>query len=583
MNLKKMQYINESEILVIGGGLAGCLAAIKARQRGRKVMIVDKGYISRSCQSQFPSGNISVCLPENNKGLWMQETIEGGEYLNDQEWVKIQLEETYPLVEELERWGKEFNETIFGRDDKGDFIRIKVHGDKNTENCLIFGHPLMDTLRMKLIAEKISFFERVMVTDLITDGERVRGAVGFNYRTGETYLFKAKAVILAAAGCGFKFDMWHLNLTGEGQAIAYHAGARLKNLDQSGPPSKGRKHIQRMSGFGGGGVPSAFGTRVVNALGQEFMKQYEPELGARSHRIKKEEAIRKELEEGRGPIYLDYTQIPLDKQNILKKLRPEDFKIFASMGVNPYKEKVIETGDIFERISAPLGTLNEGGGVDIDTRCASRVPGLYAIGDNACAPQQGTHPFGGQNLGFCLTSGNRGARFAVEYIDSTVFTDARERESISLGEKYIDELSLPLTRTRGLTPDEVTRQIQSTLIPYRRVASDKENLQKAIRKAEKIKEEDFPQIKVTDFHGLMKAVEVRSMLLILEGFLKSVLFREESRGAVIRKDFPLTDNINWLKWILAEKRGEEMRVYLQDVPTPYVQPPHSMYPPKHKI
>jgi succinate dehydrogenase/fumarate reductase flavoprotein subunit len=574
MNTKSLDHTITTEILIIGGGFAGCFAAIKAKQAGKDVLVVDKGYISRSCQSMYPSGNIGVCLPDHDKNLWMRELIEGGEYINDQEWVKIQVEETYPLVEELDGYGRELGEEIFIRDQKGEFLRVKVHGDVGTENIVIVGHPLMDTLRKKLIKEKIPFLERIAMSDLITDGERVLGAVGFNYRTGETYLLKAQAVILAAAGCNFRFDLTRKNMTGEGQVMAYEAGARLRNLDIT----DGSRHkvLEDMASyfltfvFGWGG-------KFVNALGEEFMLQYDPTFGNLST-TKREYACRQEEKAGRGPICLDLTQIPLDKQLLLKKIRPENFRITQAIGKDAFKERFeLQKGKIF----APLGTVSNGGGVDIDTRCATTIQGLYAIGDNACAPQQGTHGVGGQNLAFCLTSGNQGGKCAVEYVNAAS-SSAKGKKIVSQAKEHVNRLSLPLLRTKGTSPDEITWKIQSLFIPFDKVVSHQSSLEKALAQLEKIKEADFPSLKASDYHQLEKALGVRSMLMIAEGMLKSMLFREESRGFLVREDFPMTDNIHWLKWVVVEKKDGRIHLTAKDIPTPYVEPPRTVFLPKQR-
>ncbi len=572
---KTLDHVIENEILVIGGGFAGCFAAIKAKQLGKNVLLVDKGYVSRSCQSMFPSGNISVCLPDHDKNVWLRELIEGGEYLNDQEWVKIQIEETCPLVEELDEWGRAFNEQVFLRDDQGKYFRVKVHGDLGTENILIAGHGLMDTLRKKLIAEKVTFLERIAMSDLIIDEDRVRGAIGFNYRTGETYLFKAKAVVLAAAGCGFRIDLSRKNLTGEGQVMAYEAGAKLRNLELGG--GSRTKVLKDSAHPFSNSVSFSLGLRLLNALGEDFMWKYDAALGSQTT-TKREYGCLQEVKAGRGPIYMDYSQIPPDKRMVLRALRPENFKIFEAMGVDVFKERIeLQKGKIF----APQGTNSHGGGVEIDTQCATNIKGLYAVGDNACAPQQGTHAVGGQNLAFCLTSGNRGARSAAEYVNTASFA-AKDRDIFSQAKRDLDRLVLPLTRAKGVSPDEVTWRIQNSLIPFHKVVSDKSYLEKALAEIQRIKREEFPSIKASDYHQLEKALGVRSMLMIAEGMLRSSILREESRGFLVRKDFPMTDNIHWLKWIVAEKRGEQMHLYTKDVPTPYVEAPRTVYLPRQR-
>jgi succinate dehydrogenase/fumarate reductase flavoprotein subunit len=576
MNTNSIDHVIQTEILIIGGGFAGCFAAIKCRQLGKDVVMVDKGYISRSCTAQFPSGNISVSFPEDDKDLQIRDTIERGEYLNDQEWVKIQMYETYDLALELDGWGRDCKETILGRNEKGELIRIQVHGDIYTYNCVIYGHALMDTLRKKVISEKITFFERTAMSDLITDGRRVGGAVGFNYRTGETYLFRAKAIILAAAGTSFKFDTRQLNNTGEGQAMAYAVGARLQNLEQGGEGKWSKNAMGRLTM---GAVAPHCGMKFVNRLGEEFMKRLDPVIGDRAYRLL-EIGIKKEIKEGRGPVYMDYTEIPPNYQEMLKRLHPESFVAYSIAGVEIFKGRHERNAGLWKEIALPNGTASQGGGVKIDTNCATNIPGLYAIGDNACAPHQGTHPYGGANFGFCLTSGNRAAKSAAEYVSSSDESRLPAKEIIDQGWEHIGHLTSFLTRQKGLGADEVTYNMQSCFVNIKVISQQGEYLRRAIYELEKVQQEQFPKLKAIDYHDLMKALGVRSMLVLAEGVLKSILCREESRGVLVRDDFPLTDNINWLKWVLVEKRDGGMHVFTEKILTPIIDPPRSKYKPK---
>lgn len=576
MNSKSFDHVIQSEILVIGGGFAGCFAAIKCKRLGKDVVLVDKGYISRSATTQFPGGNISISFPEDDKDLQIRDSIERGEYINDQEWVKIQIDETYDLALELEAWGRDFKENILERDEKGELLRIQVHGEVYTYNCVVHGHPLMDTLRKKVIAEKITFFERTAMSDLITDGKKVVGSVGFNYRTGETYLFRAKAIILAAAGTSFKFDTRQLNNTGEGQVMAYSIGARLQNLEQGGVRKWTKNAVGRT-------IPSplgiAFGYKFVNRIGEEFMSKWDPVLGMKAYRLH-QPAFAKEREEGRGPIYMDFTPIPEKYREIIRRAKPEEFVAYKIAGFDLFKGRHERDAGFFEMIELPNGTAAYAGGVKIDTHCATNVPGLFAIGDNTCAPHQGTHPYGGTNLGFCLTSGNRAAKSASEYASSADDSRLPSKEIIDQGRECIDNLATFLIRPKGLGADEVTYNMQSCFVNLKTLSRRKEYLGGAIVELEKVQKEELPKLKAVNYHDLMKALGVRSMLVLAEGILKSILCREESRGILVRDDFPLTDNINWLKWVGVEKRDGKMHVLTEEIPTPIIDAPRSKYKPK---
>ncbi len=364
-------------------------------------------------------------------------------------------------------------------------------------------------------------------------------------------------------------------MTGEGQVMAYEAGAKMKNLDQCEA-----KPLPLYSARIRGGFPTdvSSGARFLNGLGEEFMWKYDPQVGNRSmHRA---EAFRQEMAAGRGPIYWDYTPIPLEKQEMYNRISPVYIKIFEVMGVKLFEEKVDITKRDFEHIPSAPQSCGSGGGVDINTSCASSIKGLYAVGDNSCCPHQGTHPFGGQNLAFCLTSGNRAAQAVSEYVGT--YAGSSEKGITAQAKEHVYRLSLPLTRTEGLMPQEVTWKIQTILTPYRKSLTHKEPLEKALNEIIKVREEDFPRLRAPDPHELIHALGIRSMLVIAEAILRSVLFREETRGKNIRDDFPLTDNIHWLKWIVMEKKGKEMKISTEDVSTHYIQAPKAKYPPKRK-
>jgi len=263
----------------------------------------------------------------------------------------------------------------------------------------------------------------------------------------------------------------------------------------------------------------------------------------------------------------------------MRRVHPEHFAAYRIAGFDLFKGQHERDAGFFERINIPTGTCSHAGGVKIDVHCATNVEGLYAIGDNACGPHQGTHPYGGTNLAFCLTSGNRAAKSVAEFVSATQNSSLPDREILDQGREHIERLSTFLTRDKGLDADKVTYNMQSCFVNIKAITSRSEYLQMAIRELEKVKQEDYPQLKAFDYHDLMKALGVRSMMVLAEGVLKSIICREESRGVVAREDFPMTDNINFLKWVVVEKDGAGMRVFTEDVPTPILQAPRSKYEP----
>ncbi|MBI2953900.1 MAG: FAD-dependent oxidoreductase [Chloroflexi bacterium] len=557
----------DTDVLVVGGGLAGCEAAIKAKNEHNSVLLVDKGYVSRSGASPFAAGAINVCLPEDDKDVWLREIVERGEYINDQEWVKLQLERGYPLAMELDEWGRAFGHTIFERDEQGNLLRKKARGNINTRTCVINAIPAMDTMRAKVIESKVSLLERVMVTDLVLDQGRVVGAIGLGYRDGKVYLLRAKSVVLSASGCGFKlFGMGHRNLTGEGQAMAYEAGAMLRNIDQAMSNTTARAADNH-----GMSLMAAAGGRFLNSLGEEFMWNYEPEIGNRARLSKLTVAIAREIAAGRGPVYMDLTATSEEDQKLMRKIVPEAFKAFASLKIDPFKEKV-------EWMPAFKGTVMHGGGIHIDITGASNVPGLYSAGDCSCTPEHGTWSITGLNLTFAIVSGDIAGRSAASYAREAATSGVQKSDV----EETVASRLAPLDAKVGLTPDEVIYRMQKVLIAndVAYIRSDA-SLRRALGEIESIREEAVPSVKARNSHELVKALETRSMIRIAEMIVRSCLYREESRGFHYRTDYPLTDNDDWLKWIMVQRDEQgSMRVWAQNFPTPYLPAPSGKYPPK---
>ena len=557
-----------ADVLVIGGGLAGAWAAIKAREAGREVVLIDKGKIGRSGSSVFAAGSLNICFPQDDKEVWLNEIVERGEYLNDQEWVLLQMNKTYPNVMELDDLGKRYGMKVLERGEDGEPVRKRARGNIHTFTTVINALPMMDTLVMRLKELGIPLYERVMAVDLLTAGDRVCGAVGLAYRENTFTTFLAKAVIMAAGGCGFKsFFLGHKNLTGEGQAMAYDKGAVFRNLDQAMSNTTARAldihGLSLMVGLGG---------RFLNKEDKEFMWEYEPEVGNRARLTKLTVAMAKEAKAGRAPLYLDLRQVAPADQGLLRKILPEGFKAFSSMGLDPFRQKI-------EWIPAFQGSNAHGGGIAIDTRCATNLPGLYAIGDSSCTPEHGTWSITGLNLAFCLVSGFQAGTHAA---NDAAHGDLPDRRKITRAAKRVMAQAMaPLDRLHGLAPEEVTRKIQETIIPYDVCyLRNQERLEIALEKMVRLRLEEVPKISANSAHSLMKALEVPPMALVGEMILRSALYRKESRGFQYREDFPLTDNVDWLKWIMVKKEGEEMRVWAEEFPTPYIKPPREKYPPR---
>ena len=552
----------ECDLLVIGGGAAGCGAAIKARDLAERVVLVDKGKVGRSGLSPYVAGVWDLKFPEDDTDVWVREIIQHGEYLSDQEWTKIWVENIYSASMELDEWGKQYRMRIFEKDDKGNFIRRKARSHVHTSTCLVNAIPMMDTLRKKAQEKGVVFIERTVITDLLICNGRVVGATGFNYRTGDIYLFKAKAVVAAGGRHSFgRVFLMEQNLAGDLIAEAYVAGAVMYKFDMVVSNTCARDF-----GTHGMNLIVASGGRFLNAKGEEFAWNYEPEVGNRAKLSILTIAFCNEVKEGRGPIYLDMSRASPEDIQIMRKLLPESFATWDRSGIDFSKDKI-------PWIPAMCG----GGGMRINTRCETSLPGLYAAGDDTGRPQAGTTTIGGGNIPFAFLSGLMAGHNAAESVTRIKDVGWDKAELDAQVQRAINIFTAPLDRQEGIQPEQVIQNVQRVIVPWPvGYIKNEKRLRKALAEIERIRHEEIPSMKCVDFHGLVKAKQANSLGIIAELTLKSALFRKESRGYHYREDYPYTDNENWLKWIMVKKENGEARVWGEDVPTPYISPSEPM-------
>ncbi|MDP2727407.1 MAG: FAD-binding protein, partial [Dehalococcoidia bacterium] len=308
----------ETDVLIIGGGIAGLFAAIKAKEGnpGAKVTLVDKACPGASGCSAFAAGVFLYCQPGDDTEPLVRQIVEdNAEYLIDQDYVRIAAAESYDRFRDLQEFGVEFL-----KDRRGQITRVPALAAK-TGLCSPFGGGphLMWKMRAEALKRGVVMFDRFMTTDLLTDNGGCIGAVGFGVRDGEFYIFKGRATVLAGGNLLFNAaPMGSSGGTGDGIAIAFRAGLELRNMEQLGNVSVGPKSLSAPGLhviFGNGGI-------LVNAQGERFMERYNPVLKEEARRFETARAILSEWREGRGPCYLDCTHLSPEAIATIKRSLP---------------------------------------------------------------------------------------------------------------------------------------------------------------------------------------------------------------------------------------------------------------------
>lgn len=550
-----------TELLVIGGGGAGLFAAIKARDAGAQdVTLVTKGKLGYDSIATFAAGVLDVVFPDDDKDKEFERRTLGenwGAGLSDEDWLTIRLEEGYERFKDLISWGIEFKR------ENGGFLRYPMK--RGAKKVMFHGYVLAERMAEQVKARNVRVVEHTMITDFLTTGsgqdQQIIGAIGFNTKTGEIQVFEAKAVVVANGGCGYRTRFAaHWMDTGDGVAAALRAGCVLGRFDQLAfHTTAAQFDIQGLNMYQG------LGGKWVNVNGEEFMKDYDPELQNQAGMTRLSQASAMEVRAGRGPIFLDMTHFSVDQVKLLKWTLPTATRLLEKAGVIVGDRIVrkIEWAPVF------YGTIVSGGGIETNTMCEASIPGLFACGDARARARNF------RSLVGAFVSGARAGKFAAEFVKNsgrTWITPSSEQVR-----QLSESLHMPLSRRDGIPPAHVLSRLQEILMPYEvSIIQHGQRLEKALRKIEALKE-DLAFLSASDPHSLRLACEVKNMVSIAELQLKSLLMRTESRDACLREDFPYTDNKNWLKWIKVKKEGESLRFWTESIVFKKIKPEEKKY------
>ncbi|MGY2173342.1 fumarate reductase/succinate dehydrogenase flavoprotein subunit [Pseudomonas gingeri] len=528
MNTLEQEY----DIVVIGGGTAGPMAAIKAKEKNRdlRVLLIDKANVKRSgAISMGMDGLNNAVIPGHaTPEQYTKEITVANDGVVNQAAVLAYAEYSYETIQQLDRWGVKFE-----KDETGDYAVKKVHHMGAYVLPMPEGHDIKKVLYRQLKRARVQITNRLISTRLLTDAEgTVNGVMGFDCRTADFHVIKAKAVILccgAAGRLGLPASGYLMGTyenptnAGDGYAMAYHAGAELANLEcfQINPL------IKDYNGPACAYVTGPLGGYTANNKGERFI-----ECDYWSGQMMWE--FHQELEGGNGPVFLKLDHLAEETiQNIEEILhsneRPSRGQFHAGRGTD-YRQQMVEMH--ISEIGFCSG--HSASGVWVNERAETSVKGLYSAGDMAAVPHN-------YMLG-AFTYGWFAGFNAADYVAGRDFT-ALDAEQIAREKARV---YAPLQREHGLPPAQVEYKLRRFVNDYLQPPKVTKKMEIGLERFAAI-EADLEQMKAGNPHELMRALEVSVIRDCAEMAARASLFRKESRWGLYhhRVDYPLRNDAEW--------------------------------------
>ena len=533
-----------ADVLVIGGGFAGCFAAITAREMGLDVLLVDKAYAGKSGAGYAAGMGFMVYNPEWGLNLddCMNAINTKGEYLNNREWTEIVFRDSLKVYNAMVSWGVDCpieEETQLVKD----FLPFGIVRIKRRKTTPIF--------RRQAEKSGVKIMDRVMITDLLKAGGAVVGAAGFPMDREELYVFRAKAVIVSSGYNSFKPAGAEIScLTGDGEAMAYRAGAEITCKEFLDSGNYGM--LPYPAWRGGRGSRACF-RNYIDGEGKklETHRQDEADL-----------SLDLAIHSGRGPILWDLdSATPEDVARMRIRMQSSDAMESERMGFDPGNGgKFVQAGGG----AAGAPNAQTSGIWPVNTKCATKIPGLFVAGECCGTRYLGSyHPAPGFGLTGSGVTGIRAAQGAAEYVTKRKLPAVDEDALARIG----SDIYSPLDRPTGFNSRWVTQVLQNTMIPYFILfVKHEKRLKAALSYVEFLRDHLVPGLIAKDTHELRLAHETKNMVLHAEMILKSSLFRKESRGQHYREDFPKRDDPDWLAWVVMKETGGGMDVTKTPIP-----------------
>lgn len=499
--------IQDAELVVVGGGLAGMIAAIRAHELGMRPTLVTLSKPGHSGNTPKAGGGFAVALgPDDSPELHVQDTLAGGLQAGQPSLVRKMAVEAPSAIKMLEKVGVRFVRTPEG---SLALLRVPGHSVRRGIRCQGGGAAALMEALVPLLMKSAVVIERTAVLEILVEEGAVCGVLARREGIEENLWLRSSQVILATGGLGALYPLTTNSpeVCGDGYAMALQAGVELMDMEYIQFTPTSLAYPPALRGVSTGGMLLAEGGKLFNSRGERFMQRVDPNQAEASTRDIVARAILREVLEGRGSpaggVYLDLSGIPED---FLRANAGHFLTLLSSHGIDARREQLQ---------IAPAAHFSCGG-VVIDENAATCIPGLLAAGEVA-AGIHGANRLSSNALTEALVFGRIAAETASGMKSSRISSYPPSKAQ----RRYIE----------GEESDRIS--IRDMMLRSAGLEREKETLQTGLR----FLDECWHKLTKTEEKGIPL---IGRMLVTAQAVLEAALLREETRGSHCRLDFPDT-------------------------------------------